>query len=109
MTYRMENKEWKNIVKKTTIDVSHCFDDIILSFDFGAYIAPEDYFAAYVFKTDETLENAKKSGLLQEINKLHKSKMIENGYPEESVKDCVFASQEDCDRHFNGNWYYYFK
>ncbi len=105
----MENEKWKNIVKRTTEYVINSFDEIVYAVDFGAYIAPEDYFVSYIFKNDTALQNAESTGLSDEINRLHKLKMLENGYPKNSVKDCVFASQEDCDRRFNGNWYYYYK
>lgn len=105
----MENKQWKNIVKTTTAYIVNSFDEIIYAVDFGAYIAPEDYFVSYIFKTDTALQEAEKTGLQDEINRLHKLKLTENGYPKDGVKDCYFASQEDCDRCFNGNWYYYYK
>lgn len=34
---------------------------------------------------------------------------IGNIYQSQGIKDCGFASQEQCDKEYNGNWYYYFK
>ena len=81
----------------------------IIRVDFGAYIAPQDYFVSYIFKTEEELSNAKETGLLQKINEYHQKLLREQQYPEEGIKNCTFASQEDCDKEWNGNWYYYYK
>ena len=69
---------------------------------------PDAYFVAYIFKTDDILAEAIKSNLTMEINFYHKEAMRNLGYPEQYIKDCCFVSKEDCDKNFNGNWYYYF-
>ena len=45
----------------------------------------------------------------EQINSYHRERLIKRHYPIEGIKDCTFASQEECDREFGGNWYYYFK
>ena len=64
---------------------------------------------AYIFATDAQLETARRSGLTEQINSYHRGQLIKRHYPIEGIKDCTFASQEECDREFGGNWYYYFK
>jgi len=66
-------------------------------------------FPSHIFKTEEELSKAKETGLLQKINDCHKKLLHEKEYPGEGIKDCTFASQEDCDKEWNGNWYYYYK
>ena len=102
-------KIWEEIVDRTKADVQKRFSVLCLSVSFGAYIAPQDYFVSYVFKTTEEYETAKGKGLFEEINAYHRECLRKNGYPEEGIKDCTFASQEECDREFHGNWYYYYK
>ena len=38
------NKIWKNIVAETQEEVKATFSEVYSSLDFGAYIAPQDYF-----------------------------------------------------------------
>ena len=64
---------------------------------------------SYIFETEEALNKAKEIGLLQKISNYHKQLLRKKEYPEEGIKDCTFASQEDCDKEYNGNWYYYYK
>ncbi len=85
------------------------FAEIYYSLDFGAYVEPQQYFVSYIFKTDAELESAKKSGLLAEINQYHKKCLADIGYPVSAISDCVFAAQEDCNRNYDGNWYFYYK
>lgn len=75
----------------------------------GAYIEPENYFVVYIFRRNEKLSAAKQSGLREKINLLHKQQLRKYHYPVQGIKDCGFASQEQCDKEYNGNWYYYFK
>ena len=103
------NKIWKNIVAETQEEVKATFSEVYASLDFGAYIAPQDYFVSYIFETEEALNKAKEIGLLQKISNYHKQLLRKKEYPEEGIKDCTFASQEDCDKESNGNWYYYYK
>lgn len=106
---RSETTEWEKIVCKVRKKVVRHFPQLAQSIDFGAYIAPENYFVSYIFKTDKALAKAKETGLLEEITIYHKTLMEENGYPVEAIKDCMFASLEDCNRKCNGNWFYYYK
>lgn len=103
------NKEWENIIKKVRLDVEKHFPQIALSIDFGSYIQPDNYFVSYIFKTIKELNDAKQNGLLEEIQNHHKECMKKYGYPSGAINNCVFASQEECDRDYNGNWYYYYK
>ena len=103
------SKIWKNIVACTQEEVKATFRELYASVDFGAYIVPQDYFVSYIFKTEEELSKAKETGLLQKINDCHKKLLHEKEYPGEGIKDCTFASQEDCDKEWNGNWYHYYK
>ena len=43
------------------------------------------------------------------INEYHREQLKKNGYPMDGIKDCDFASQEECNNQYNGNWYYYYK
>ena len=94
----MRNKEqefvWQKVIEACMENVKHHFDDIQQAIEFGCYIQPDNYFVSYIFATDAQLETARRSGLTEQI---------------EGIKDCTFASQEECDREFGGNWYYYFK
>ena len=89
----MRNKElefaWRKVIEACMEDVKHHFDDIQQAIEFGYYIQPDNYFVSYIFATA--------------------SQLIKRHYPIEGIKDCTFASQEECDREFGGNWYYYFK
>lgn len=100
---------WEKTVSKVRQEVESIFIDIYTSLDFGAYINPENYFVSYIFKTNAELATATDNGLLEKINDYHKKCLLQNGYPLKGIKDCTFASQEDCDKEFNGNWYYYYK
>ena len=99
----MRNKEqemaWRKVIEACMEDVKHHFDDI----------QPDNYFVSYIFATDSQLETARQSGLTEQINSYHRGQLIKHHYPIEGIKDCTFASQEECDREFGGNWYYYFK
>ncbi len=103
-----KNTEWEDIVIKVRQEVRQKYN-LYTSLDFGAYIRPENYFVSYIFLTTKELKDARKGDLLKEINEYHKEVMQKNGYPEDAIKDCDFASQEDCDKNCNGNWYYYYK
>lgn len=103
------NAEWEKIVGEVRDEVVKHFPRIRNSLDFGAYIAPQDYFVSYIFKTDRELDAAAESGLLDKVIEYHKELMEKKGYPAEAIKDCVFASQEACDRECKGNWWYYYK
>ena len=105
----MQSKKWERIVERTCRQVRWHFPLIYNAVQFGAYIKPENYFVSYIFKTNQKLLDAETSGLQKEIIDYHRKRMLANGYPEEAVSDCVFASQEDCDEKNNGNWYYYYK
>ena len=104
-----KNNRYESIVKSVCKTVTDRFKEVYASLDFGAYIEPQDYFVTYVFAADKKLEEAAESGLTETIKAFHKSALEEKGYPPNGIKDCYFASQEDCDRSFNGNWYYYYK
>lgn len=49
------SKIWKNIIAQTQEEVKATFQELYASVDFGAYIAPQDYFVSYIFKTEEEL------------------------------------------------------
>ena len=102
-------EELEIIVKKNQVEVKEHFKMIVLSMDFGGYIKPENYFLSYDFETIKELNEAKESGLIEEIKKYHRECLRKNGYPIEGIKDCCFASQEECDRDYNGNWYFFYK
>ena len=102
------NKQWEIIVKEVSKDVFEHFEQILSLVEFGAYIEPQNYFVSYIFGTDKELAEAMENGLTDKINDYHKTSLTKHGYPVEGVMDCTFASQEECDRTFNGNWYYYY-
>lgn len=101
--------KWGKLVKKARKKVKNNFPQIYDSLDFGAYIEPQQYFVSYIFKTDLELKNADESGLLKEINQFHIECLKNLRYPDFAIKPCVFASQEDCNNRYDGNWYYYYK
>lgn len=101
--------EWQNIIKTTQQDVKKHFPEIYGSIEFGAYIKPENYFASYIFRTNALLKAAKQNELMKSINSYHRRQLEKNNYPIQGIKDCLFASQEECEKECNGNWYYYYK
>ncbi len=103
------NKEWQEIIRTVSKEVSEKFKEIYASIEFGAYIEPENYFVSYIFPTDKALADAVDTKLTEKIKDFHKARLLAHKYPDEGIKDCTFASQEECDRDFNGNWYYYYK
>ena len=109
----MSNKEqelkWHRIIEICMEDVKYHFPDIYQSIEFGAYIQPENYFVSYIFRTSAQLEVAQQSGLTETINSYHREQLKQHHYPIQGIKDCCFASQEECDKKYGGNWYYYFK
>lgn len=104
-----KNTQGEKIVLKTRKEVQEHFKEIYSSLDFGAYIEAENYFISYIFRTTEDMNMANNMGLLVEINNYHKICLYSNGYPKNAIKDCTFASQEECEKLYNGNWYYYYK
>lgn len=109
----MRNQEheqfYRSIVNSTIEIVKRQYSEILWGIEFGAYIHPENYFLSYVFKTDADLRQAEESGLTTRINDFHKKILDNKQYPIHAIKDCEFASQETCDREYNGNWFYYYK
>lgn len=43
------NKEWQEIIRTVSKEVSEKFKEIYASVEFGAYIEPENYFVSYIF------------------------------------------------------------
>ncbi len=101
--------KWEKLVTKTRKKVQKNFAEIYDSLDFGLYAEPQQYFVSYIFKTDADLNTARESGLLFKISEYHKECLKNVEYPASAINDCVFASQEDCDRSCDGNWFYYYK
>lgn len=106
---KQTNRKWQTIVRKVSSKVKKRFDEIFHALDFGVYFEPEDYFVSYIFETTAQLQQARESGLLDKINQYHKHCLSANGYPKNGIKDCDFASQEDCEKQYGGNWFYYYK
>ncbi len=104
-----QEMKWKKIMKSCMDNVKMNFADIDKSIDFGAYIQPENYFVSYIFRTNAKLKAARQSGLTERINLYHKEQLKKLNYPIQGIKDCDFASQEECDEKYSGNWYYYYK
>ncbi|MBB2183488.1 hypothetical protein H0486_11415 [Lachnospiraceae bacterium MD1] len=107
----MKNKNinWEKIVEKTRKEVVSKFPQLYSSLDFGAYIEADNYFVSYIFHKNDDLKEAENSGLTKTINQYHMQRMEVNGYPIDAINDCYFASQEECEKMYNGNWYYYYK
>ena len=107
----MRNKEqelaWQKVIKACMEDVKNHFTDIKKGVEFGAYIQPENYFVSYIFATDAQLKAAQQSGLMEQINSYHREQLRKHHYPIQGIKDCCFASQEDGDKNYGGNWYDY--
>ena len=103
------NKEWEKIVVKSRKLVEKRYRSLYASLDFGVYYAPNDYFVSFIFRTNKELKEAKESGLTDDINEYFKTCMKDNRYPVEAIKDCDFASQEQCEKDYSGNWFYYYK
>lgn len=78
------------------------FADIEQCVEFGAYIQPENYFVSYIFATDAQLKAAQQSGLTEQINSYHREQLTKRHYPIQGIKDCCFASQEECDKNLTG-------
>jgi hypothetical protein len=106
---RDKNADWEKIVKKTRKEVVDKFPQLYSSLDFGAYIKADNYFVSYIFRTNNELKEARDRGLTIKINKYHLKRMKANGYPMNAIQDCDFASQEECEKMYNGNWFYYYK
>lgn len=106
---KVQELKYQNIIRKVKKNVEKHFPEIYFSVEFGAYIQPENYFVAYIFRTNAQLSAAQQSGLMEKINLFHEKQLRKNHYPIQGIKDCYFASQEQCDKEYNGNWYYYFK
>lgn len=109
MRNKNQELEWKRIIRVCMEDVKDRFVDIEHSIEFGAYIQPENYFVSYIFPTDAMLKEAQRSGLTEKINSYHRERLEKHHYPIQGMKDCCFASQEECDKKYGGNWYYYYK
>ena len=109
----MRNKEqelaWQKVIEACMEDVKKHFADIEQCVEFGAYIQPENYFVSYIFATDAQLKAAQQSGLTEQINSYHREQLTKRHYPIQGIKDCCFASQEECDKKFDVDWYYYYK
>ena len=103
------NDKWQKIVEKSRKLVEKRYPELFNSLDFGAYIYPINYFVSFIFYTNKELEEAKESGLTDDINEYFKTCMKDNRYPVEAIKDCDFASQEQCEKDYLGNWFYYYK
>jgi len=104
-----KNVNWEKMVEKTRKEVVSNFSQLYSSLDFGAYIEADNYFVAYIFHKNIDLQKARDSGITKAINQYHLQRMEANGYPINAIKDCVFASQEECEKKYNGNWFYYYK
>lgn len=86
------------------------FKEIYKSYSFNsADITPSAYMVAFIFKKVIDLHNAENIGLTTKINTYFKKCLEDYHYPKKCIKDCTFASQEECNAETNGNWYYYFK
>jgi len=106
----MRDDKYEKIIMKTREEVKAHFREITTTLSFGAtHIKPEGYFVSFILATEKELQEAKKNGLTSRINDYYKERMKANGYPTGAIKDCTFASQEDCDKNYNGNWFYYYK
>ena len=97
------------MAKSVVVVIGFTYLWIDKSIDFGAYIQPENYFVSYIFRTNAKLKAARQSGLTERINLYHKEQLKKLNYPIQGIKDCDFASQEECDEKYSGNWYYYYK
>ena len=106
---RKENEKWQMIVEMCRKLVEKKYPVLYNSLDFGAYFEPIHYFVSFIFYTNKELKEAKESGITNSINEYFRTCMKDNGYPIEAIKDCDFASQEQCEKDYSGNWFYYYK
>lgn len=105
-----EPKHQNEIIIENVINIVQTqYKQISKGFYWGDAKKYPDVSIIYVFKTDKELNNAQNNGKTEEINNFHKIKMSELGYPENAIRDCIFYSQEDCNKKTDGNWYYYDK
>ena len=109
MRNRDQARKWRRIIEICMEEVKNHFADVERSIEFGAYIQPENYFVSYIFRTSAQLDAAQQSGLTETINSCHREQLKQHHYPIQGIKDCCFASQEECDKKYCGNWYYFFK
>lgn len=108
MMFRKKSK-YRKIINKTMKAVKQRFTEIIESLEFGTYIEPQHYFVSYIFETNAQLTEYEQNGLTNKIVEYHKKQLLENDYPVNGIIDCTFATQEECDEKYDGNWYYYYK
>ena len=90
-------------------DVKYHFAGIEQCVKFGVYMQTENYFVSYIFATDAQLKATQQSGLTEKINSYHREQLRKHYYPIQEIKDCCFASQEECDTKYGGNCCYYHK
>ena len=109
MRNREQEIKWQRIIEICMEDVKNYFADIEQSIEFGTYIQPANYFVSYIFSTNARLKAAQQSGLTEKINLYHRAQLKKHNYPIQGIKDCTIASQEECDKEYNGKWYYYYK
>ena len=108
----MRNKEqalaWQKAIEACMEDVKNHFAGIEQCIEFGVYMQPENHFVSYIFATDAQLEAAQQSGLTEKLNSYHREQLRKHHYPIQRIKDCCFASQEECDAKHGRNRYYYY-
>ena len=81
-------------------------------FFYGASaIHPRHLVTWYSFRTDAKWEEAKRSGLTSDLNRLARAKLVAGGYPPDGAQQMMvgFASDEDIQRETGGDRWAYFK
>lgn len=101
----------ERIVRKATKKALHHYNELIMgkvikNFDRG--IDKWCYYAYLGFKTNEELDKASIDGTTASIRNFLDEYMIKKGYqPDSSIYQCIFVTQEECDKKCGGSWYYY--
>ncbi len=81
----------KRIIKRAIANTVTAFDgrtpEIYEHFFYGEFdLAPQNLVVWYLFETDAELENAKSSGLCNELEELTVKNLISSGYPKEAFE-----------------------
>ena len=102
----MNDKE--KLMRDATKQVLERFDYRFQCFLMGTFKGPKDYLLAYVFKTDQDLEEARSSGFLDEVIEAHRQAVISAGYPSKGIMAPRFTSEEPVKKTYNGYYHEFF-
>ena len=107
----VNGRKYEKIIKASLVKVKDKYPELLFGSYFGALdVGKENYFVYFVFKSNKELNTARKEGICISIEDYWKKCMTQLEYEKDYIKSsCDFASQEECEKQFGGNWYYYYK